>query len=839
MFAAVATLMSIGGVAAADTVRSTVTDYPWVVEVERGGAGVTVGFRITPTNEDGKKGCNPSTSNPATLTFSHLPSGVTASPSSLRFTRCDVTQTTTLRASFDATPDFHLIRVATSSAQGSYTTWTGWFFLLVSEGNATPSVTVTGVSEGATYEAGRAPAPGCLVGDPEDGSPTVLPVLSGLQGPLAALGLGARTATCSYTDAGGKSATASARYTISDAVAPDLTVPADRVVEATGPSGATVGWPAPSAQDGVDPSPSLQCSESSGRVFPLGNHTVTCNAQDAAGNRRSATFSVAVIDTTAPTLGAVGGMQVGATGPGGAAVSFGTPQASDTVDGSVPVTCSATPGSMFPIGSSRVTCTARDRAGNEAGSSFTITVADSDAPVLSSPANLVVEATSAAGASVSFALPSAHDAVEGVRPVTCSRGPGSQFPLGRSLVSCSAQDAHGHTGSSSFAVSVIDTTPPAITVPGDVVAEAASAAGAGVGYQQPVARDVVDGVVATTCDGAGDSTFPLGQTRVTCRAADAAGNGATATFTVNVRDTQAPRVEAPANVVAAATSLDGAVIDYEVPVADDSVDGQLGTSCDRAPGSLFPVGSTTVTCSAQDSAGNRGADSFTVLVTPPPSLPGGGSGGDEEGPGEGGSGGRDRVPPKLELPKDMTLRAERDGGIEATYEAAATDDVDGAVRAECSPSSGTVFPVGVTQVRCVAEDAAGNVGEGHFSVAVLYRWDGFEGTRRKVTAGRRQSIKFGLGGDQGLEVLAGRPTSHRVKCRSGVVRGPAKLAKGGLHYDGTSDSYEFNWKTPRRWAGTCRVFDLGLNDGTDHQLKLRIKRSRRAFRPASASSRRV
>jgi len=45
-------------------------------------------------------------------------------------------------------------------------------------------------------------------------------------------------------------------------------------------------------------------------------------------------------------------------------------------------------------------------------------------------------------------------------------------------VNATATDAHGNKANGSFTVRVRDTTPPAITVPADITAEATSAAGA-------------------------------------------------------------------------------------------------------------------------------------------------------------------------------------------------------------------------------------------------------------------------------------------------------------------------------------------------------------------------
>ena len=88
--------------------------------------------------------------------------------------------------------------------------------------NTPPSVSVAGVSNGASYEAGSVPAAGCSVVDGQDGNSSFPATLSAITGPLAAYDLGSQTATCAYTDAGGLSATASATYTIVDTTNPGI-----------------------------------------------------------------------------------------------------------------------------------------------------------------------------------------------------------------------------------------------------------------------------------------------------------------------------------------------------------------------------------------------------------------------------------------------------------------------------------------------------------------------------------------------------------------------------------------------------------------------------------------
>ena len=134
----------------------------------------------------------------------------------------------------------------------------------------------------------------------------------------------------------------------------------------------------------------------------------------------------------------------------------------------------------------------------------------------------------------------------------------------RPKYSASATDEAGNTATASFTVTVNpqppeeDTTPPALTVPENMVIEATSAEGAMVKYTV-TAEDNVDGNATLEEDG--------------------------------------------------------------TTVTQDDVGGDIDISCEPASGTVFPEGETTVECSATDEAGNTARASFTVTVNAPPTPP--------------------------------------------------------------------------------------------------------------------------------------------------------------------------------------------------------------------------
>ena len=165
-----------------------------------------------------------------------------------------------------------------------------------------------------------------------------------------------------------------------------------------------------------------------------------------------------------------------------------------------------------------------------------------------------------------------------------------------------------------------DTTPPTIDPHADVVVSAIDASGAIATYTTPAAHDNLDVSVAVVCAPASGELFPLGATLVTCNASDSAHNAATpVTFTVHVVDTTPP-VFAPLENITISTGGSSAVVTF-APVAADNVSApaRIIVSCQPPSGSAFPIGATTVSCIAQDEAGNASAAAiFTVTVNRSP-----------------------------------------------------------------------------------------------------------------------------------------------------------------------------------------------------------------------------
>ena len=270
----------------------------------------------------------------------------------------------------------------------------------------------------------------------------------------------------------------------------------------------------------------------------------------------------------------------------------------------------------------------------------------------------------------------------------------------------------------------MDTTPPVVTDPPNVTAEATAVDTplADVTLGTATATDIFT-ITSITNDA--PATFPLGNTLVHWTATDENGNSATtSTQTVTIVDTTPPVLSnIPDSVTLEATSPAGVVHNFADPSATDTVDTTPDVECNPPSDSTFGYTSpdpttTTVTCTATDDSGNESQAEFTVTV-------------------------EDTTPPDVFVPDDIAVDVFGILSTEVTYSVqAATDLVDGSIEPVCTSLSGSEFSRGVTTVTCTATDSSGNTGEASFTVTVRVTQ-----TPGKVTAGGAKlprNVNFGV-----------------------------------------------------------------------------------------------
>jgi MYXO-CTERM domain-containing protein len=137
----------------------------------------------------------------------------------------------------------------------------------------------------------------------------------------------------------------------------------------------------------------------------------------------------------------------------------------------------------------------------------------------------------------------------------------------------------------------------------------------------------------------------------------------------------------PVDILAYAPTSKGAAASWPTITAYDAQDGKRSAACDHAPGSMFPLGTTTVTCESSDTLGNSATSTFSVNVVL-------------------------QNVPTLTLPpgKEIVVKSALETGANVSFDVTALDGEGKPIAAVCTPASGSFFEMGTTKVSCTATD---------------------------------------------------------------------------------------------------------------------------------------
>jgi hypothetical protein len=252
---------------------------------------------------------------------------------------------------------------------------------------------------------------------------------------------------------------------------------------------------------------------------------------------------------------------------------------------------------------------------------FTVILSDTSIPVINCPAD-IVQGTDPGQCSAAVNVPPATATDDcAIVTVNGSRADGrpltDPYPKGVTLINWTATDQwNNNTATCQQRVTVLDLEKPVLSsCPANIVKSTdPGLCSAVVTFTAPTATDNCPGVTVS-CSPASGTAFPKGTTTVTCTATDASGNQSTCQFTVTVNDTEAPKITCPPNQIAiTANPHDMSVaVTYSTPTISNNCSG-ASVVCTPASGSVFSLGTTTVTCVATDASGNTATCSFTVTV---------------------------------------------------------------------------------------------------------------------------------------------------------------------------------------------------------------------------------
>ena len=349
--------------------------------------------------------------------------------------------------------------------------------------------------------------------------------------------------------------------------------------------------------------------------------TRTWQTTDTCGNSAQCSQKVTVSDTTAPTMNCAG--SANKTVQLGAAWNFDAPTATD-ISGPVTITILSTVTNTAGHCGNTFAATriwqAADVCGNTSTCSQMVTVIDTTAPTMNctASANKTVEL----GSPWSFDAPTATDIGGGTVTITIlSTVTNTTSHCGNTFAATriwQAADACGNNATCSQTVTVIDTTAPTMNCTAS--ANKTVELGSPWSFDAPTATDIGGGTVTITIlSTLTNTTSHCGNSFAATRtwqAADACGNHATCSQTVNVIDTTAPTMNCTAS--ANKTVELGSPWSFDAPTATDIGGGTVTitilSTVTNITGHCGNTFDATRTWQATDACGNNATCSQTVNV---------------------------------------------------------------------------------------------------------------------------------------------------------------------------------------------------------------------------------
>ena len=431
--------------------------------------------------------------------------------------------------------------------------------------------------------------------------------------------LGVTTVMVTLTDIHGQTTTHEFDILVSDDQAPEiLGMPSSSSQSADpGVCGAVIEWPAPSATDNC-PNPSLFTEHPSGSFFSVGTTLVTYIATDSNGLETTSSFEIAISDDELPSFDTtVADMELETdSGLCAATAIWDAPQTSDNC-GVLSLGSDSPSGTQYPVGMTTVTMTLQDINGNVATHQFTITVSDTELPLLlGMPLDIALtNEPDLCGASASWTEPSNSDNCS-IDIMSSTHSSGEFFPVGETTVTYSVTDDSGNKTAASFTITVNDDQAPEFDLaPVDMTMQSEPGeCGSTAMWDAPQVSDNCGTTTLTNSHESGDF-FNVGTTFVTLSLTDPSGNNSLHTFIVTVIDEEDPVIDGVPDDLSQLTDPGqcGANVNWAPPVSSDNCGlGELVVS--HQPGEFFPVGTTTVIYSQADVNGNLVSAQFDVSV---------------------------------------------------------------------------------------------------------------------------------------------------------------------------------------------------------------------------------
>src|SRR6056297_1038442 len=497
--------------------------------------------------------------------------------------------------------------------------------------------------------------------------------------------VGSTTVVWTVTDESGNTATCEITVVVEDNETPVfVNCPGDTITVGNDFSNCEggVNWSVPIATDNCEVSVAQTAGPTAGDILDVGNYTVTYIATDDAGNTAECTFTIEVLDVQDPIIGCPQDVtistdagvcewasQAGSLSPI-VAIENCEPNLQWSVenpDGSTAADSGDVSGYVFGLGVSTVTYTLTDSSGVQLDEcSFNVTVEDTEAPVITCPADEVLSASAGdcfltlspeltdveasdnctvfGDLDISYEVQGPDNSLSG----SLANGTDFDFAVGISQVTFTVVDESGNVSECTYTVEITDEEAPIIDCPvsGNVVIGTSNLGNEGdclgtYEWTHPEPTDNCEIVLydyrVLRSDGSIDGPFdlealvngspnqgflasydfPIGTSAVQYFVEDASGNIDFCQFTVTVEDDELPAfVNCPADTITVGNDFSNCQggVNWSIPIATDNCEVSVTQTAGPTPGDILDVGNYTVTYIATDGNMNTAECTFAIEV---------------------------------------------------------------------------------------------------------------------------------------------------------------------------------------------------------------------------------
>ena len=399
---------------------------------------------------------------------------------------------------------------------------------------------------------------------------------------------------------------------------------------------------------------------------------------DDVPDNNSDTLTIEVVGDTTPPVARCQDVTVSLDASGAGSTTASAVNSGSTDDrGIASTTLSKTSFGCGDIGSNTVTLTVTDTRGNSDTCTAAVTVQDTLLPTALCQAATVGLDGAGLGSITTADVDAGSTDACGVS-LSLDDDLFSCADVGSNLVELTATDPSGNVNNCTSSVAVGDDTPPSVTCPADLSLECTGAST--VATFAPTLSDNCISSATSSCSIDSGSGFDLGNTTVECTGTDGSDNpAAPCEFQVQVVDMAPPSITCPTVPAAECTGNDSAAVTFPPPTASD-ICTAVTTGCTADSGDRFPLGDSTLSCTATDTTGNQGDCDSIIRV-------------------------EDTTAPTITCPDDITAECTGESSAPVTPGAASGDDVCGDVSVSShDPGS---FPLGTAPLTYTATDGVG------------------------------------------------------------------------------------------------------------------------------------